>query len=445
MPQGPHILDSPKTENSVARLPSQGILLNKNFLIQYGVSLGSGVASFLGLSGLGHVIQDENFYSAAAAILATFNTYFVFMDLGYNNELMRDLQSAAAEEKSRAVANGFLSLLYLRLLLCATIVPLAMIQGFLSSPNSNHSASFGIFALSHIFYATLLTFDSLHFAEGAPNKATAVKIVRLIANLTLPIFLYFWPDELLESIFYKYLAAVIALTLLSAALQRRLLARVLQFGIIPNAEYFRSFVNRIAKSAAFPTLAVVGAFMVQTALFHGQGLTSLATYVAAVSLLSPISTGMQTISQLMQRDLGGWAASDLFKARQQIRKCNRVIAVIGVIGIIGILLFYHAGIIQLFLKHVDSNFPLYLTLLGIQQTMASMQVQLVNFLQFRKRFRIMFTLGSVLTILTTLIVSKFSISDGATGNLISGTILGLLSLVAFLRVASRELKGDKPC
>ncbi len=418
---------------------SRKAVFNGSFLIQYGVSLGSGVASFLSLSMLGRVLPSEEMYSAVAAILATFSTYFVFFDLGYTSELMRDLNTAPQASRAEAASQGFLSLLYLRLMICLLVIPLSLVQGFVSGANGAQVAAFGIFSLSFLFFAFFSTLDTVYFAEAKPIQAVSTKMLRLAASLTLPLIVYIRSDLSLSELFWAYLAILSVFSSVALVLNRHTIVKLFHLGWIPKAEPFKSFLLRCMKSSVAPSLTMLGAFFIQTALYRGEGLGSLSTYVAGVSLISPISTMMQTLSTLVQRDLILSVTSDLKLVKSQVYRTTSLIALVGVLGILSVIGLYKVGVVGYFLKHIDDNFGSIFALLGLHITMATIHTQFFNVLQFRKRYRLLFKAGLLLNGVGVPMVAYLSLKEGIMGSLYGGCMLSLATLMVYFWLYKRDL------
>jgi O-antigen/teichoic acid export membrane protein len=417
---------------------SQKAVLNRSFLIQYGASLGSGIAGFVGLALLGRVLHEQALYSTTAAILATFSTYFVFFDLGYTSELMRDLSEAPQEERERGAAQGFLSLLYLRLFLCVFVIPLSLVQGYFSGADGQHTLAFGLFSLSFLFFSFFSTWDSLAFGEGRPTRAVTTKLLRLVASLCLPAVVFGFQILELNQLFVAYLAILGLLSLGAGVIYRREIRRLFRFGWLPERTGFQSFLIRCMKSSLTPSLSMLGAFLIQTALYKGEGLDSLSTYVAAVALISPLSTMMQTLSSLVQRELSLSSHLDLSKTRSKVYRTSGLMAIIGLLGVLCIACFYKLGLVGYFLKHVESSFILIFALLAFQVTLVSIQVQFFNVLQFRKKYRLLFKIGLLLTLGGVPLVCYFSITAGVLGSLYSGSLVSVCSLFVYYWHFRRE-------
>ncbi|MEI8025245.1 MAG: hypothetical protein WCI18_02745 [Pseudomonadota bacterium] len=418
---------------------SKKAVFNGGFLIQYGVSLGSGVAGFLSLAMLGRVLPSEAMYSAVAAILATFSTYFVFFDLGYTSELMRDLNTAPPARREEAASQGFLSLLYLRFLICLLVIPLSLVQGFISGADGDHVAAFGIFSLSFLFFAFFSTLDTVYFAEAKPIQAVSTKMLRLAASLTLPVIVYIRTDLNLSELFLAYLAILSVFSLMAFVLNRHTIKKLFHLGWIPKSEPFKSFLVRCMKSSLTPSLTMLGAFFIQTALYRGEGLGSLSTYVAGVSLISPISTMMQTLSSLVQRDLILSVTSDLKLAKLQVYRTSGLIALVGFLGILSVIGLYKIGLINFFLKHIDDNFSPIFALLGVQITVATIYTQFFNVLQFRKRYRLLFKTGVLLNGVGVPVVAYLSLKEGIMGSLYGGCLLSLATLIVYFWLFKKDL------
>jgi hypothetical protein len=193
------------------------------------------------------------------------------------------------------------------------------------------------------------------------------------------------------------------------------------------------------KSAATPSLSMLGAFFIQTALYRGEGLESLSTYVAGISLMSPVATLMQTLSSLVQRDLSLSVASDLKAAKAQVYRTSGLIALAGFIGVLSVIGLYKIGIVNYFLKHMDDTFITIFSLLGLQVTSANIYTQFFNVLQFRKRYRLLFKAGLLLNVLLVPLVAYVSLKEGIMGSLYSVSLMSLVTLFVYYGLFRRDL------
>jgi len=229
---------------------------------------------------------------------------------------------------------------------------------------------------------------------------------------------------------------------LSAAaffLNRHTIRKLFHVGWLPKPQPFQSFVVRCMKSAATPSLSMLGAFLIQTALYRGEGLESLSTYVAGISLISPVATMMQTLSSLIQRDLSLSVASDLKVAKVQVYRTSSLIALAGFMGVLSVIALYKIGIVNYFLKHIDDTFITIFALLGLQVTSANIYTQFFNALQFRKRYRLLFKAGLLLNVLLVPLVAYVSLKEGIMGSLYSVSLLSLVTLFVYFGLFRRDL------
>jgi O-antigen/teichoic acid export membrane protein len=416
---------------------------SRKFMVQYGASLAAGFGSFIGLALLGRVLPNEDIYSQVAAILGSFNFYFVFMDLGFSAELMRDVHKAKKEGQNKDGLQSFLSLLYFRLIICALAIPIAVFHGVYSGQTYAAAPAFGMFALSFIGFAVYSTFDSYYFAINEPTKAVSMKTLRFLSSLLLPLFLLRHQQFSLETIFSIYLLIVIALSGIGIFLHRALIGEIFSQYTIPDRSYFLDFVGRCLKSSSALIIATAGALAVQMSLYKGQGMNSLATYIAAISLLSPVTTAMQTISQLVLMDLGIWAVEDITSAKRHILKSTMIITLFGFFGGLGLYVSYRIGLIELFLRHIDHSFPAILLFLTIQMTASSVYVQFINFLQFRKQYRILFFGTSVFTIISTPVLFVLSGNFGVKGYAVGSAIISICNLGLLYYLYRSEIKKSR--
>ncbi len=417
-------------------------LSSPKFIVQYGASLAAGFGSFIGLALLGRVLPSEGIYSEVAAILGSFNFYFVFMDLGFSSELMRDCQGPKGEDQTRSNFQSFLSLLYFRLIICAVAIPVAVFHGMYSGQSEAAAPAFGMFATSFIGFAVLSTFDSYYFAINDPIKAISFKSMRFITSVLLPLLLLKFENFSLENIFFIYLLMVLVVTGIGIYWHRKLITALFAVSFLPSRERFFDFLFRCLKSSSSLIIAMVGALAVQMSLYKGQGMTGLATYIAALSLLSPVTTAMQTISQLVLMDLGIWAVGDPLSAKRHILKSTLIISLFGCMGGLGIYLFYRIGLIDFFLKHIDSSFPMILLFLTIHMTASSVYVQFINFLQFRKQYRGLFIGTLVFTIVSSPALFLLSGTYGVEGYAIGSSIFSVLNLGMLYFLFRQELKNS---
>ena len=432
-------------------VPIKKFFLNKNFIIQYAVSLLNGVASLLCLTLLGRIYTNTEQYSEVSNIVSLFTAYFVFMDLGYTAEFMRDAQHKPLSEISPEISpdvsekisktttsRAFVSLIWLRWGVALLLLPAAFFQGIGSGLLLNDAFAFVIFAASLFVFAIFATLDSLHLAEGNASKAISVKLIRSLVSVSFPATLMIFPQNRLSLIFSLYLTVSLVFGAVGIYTQRHTLSRAFSSGFFPDAKAFSLFGHRCLKVAATPLFGLLGAFIVQTTLFRGQGLHALATYVAAISLMSPVTTAMQTVNQIVLKDIAHWATHETHAALIRLWKVTLVVAAIGIAGVCGILAFYSLGVVDLFLKHLDSTFTTVLLLVATMQIMAAMQVQFFNFLQFRKRYRTLFISGATVSVVSTFLVSFGSLQFGVWGNLIGSLIAGLAMLTVTTTLAHRE-------
>lgn len=417
-------------------------LSSPKFIVQYGASLAAGFGSFIGLALLGRVLPSEGIYSEVAAILGSFNFYFVFMDLGFSSELMRDCQAQKGGDQTRSNFQSFLSLLYFRLIICAVAIPVAVLHGTYSGQSEAAAPAFGMFATSFIGFAVLSTFDSYYFAINEPIKAISFKSMRFITSVLLPMLLLKFQNFSLENIFLIYLLMVFVVSAIGFYWHRKLITAIFSVSFLPSRERFFDFLFRCLKSSSSLLIAMVGALAVQMSLYKGQGMNGLATYIAALSLLSPVTTAMQTISQLVLMDLGTWAVGDPMSAKRHILKSTLIIILFGCVGGLGIYIFYRIGLIDFFLKHINSSFPVILLFLTIQMTASSVYVQFINFLQFRKQYRALFFGTLIFTIVSAPALFLISGNYGVEGYAIGSSIISILNLGMLYFLFRHELKNS---
>ncbi len=418
---------------------------NPRFFVQYGAAIINGLASLFCLTILGRVYPSSEQYSAIANIVTLFTAYFVYLDLGYTTEMMRDLRVEHEDPNppsSEHVSNAFLNLLWLRVAVVALLVPAALAQGLFSGTDNSAILGFGLFALSMIFFAFHATLDSLHLAEGQTSRAVFVKLVRTLVSVLFPLVLAIRKPNHLGIIFLIYFGISFFVCSLTAWTQRKTLTRIFARGYLPHWSSFKEFGRRCLKIGATPLTALTGSFIVQTALFRGQGLDKLATYVAAISLMSPVTTAMQTISQIVLKGIGDRAVQSPQLAWRHVWKSSLLVAFVGVTGFASILACYAAGVVDLVLKHLDSSFLPIFCLAASAQLLASFQVQFFNFLQFQKRYRALFWGSTIVSLVTTLGVASASLRFGVWGNLWGG-VLGNFALLSTVAIIARH-EGTRP-
>lgn len=401
------------------------------------MSILTGFSNLISLTLLGTLFTEPATYSSVATVLSTFSSYFVFLELGYNAELTRDFDQQKTSTGGVEAA-GFLSLLYVRMVITCFLVAAAFLQGFFSGLGKQGAAVFSVFSLSFFVYALLATFDSYHWAKGEASQSISVKVVRIFVALLLPAMIYFFPTQDLFFIFKAYTFFVLLLGSGMVFLKWSLIKKVFAQGYLPKKDYFESFALRCVKSAATPSLNVLCFLLMQTVLFKAQGLGNLASYVGAVSLLAPMTIAMQTISQLVLRDLTVLTGHDLLSARKHINKTNNLILSIGIFSLLTVLGLYKLGVIGIFLKHIDSSFIWIWTGLALQNIFLSMQVQLFNFLQLRKRYRILGLASIVLFAITTAAVGYFSFAYGLFGYALSIAAAAFVGYLMIHQLSQRE-------
>ena len=451
------------TEQTIHKLTSmtgalhsfRRFVLSKNFVVQYIVSILTGFSNLLSLTFFGNLFTEPATYSSVATVLSTFSSYFVFLELGYNAELTRDFDNpqtiggadgivsgsqgrSAGGSQGRREASGFLSLLYFRWIITCVLVGTAFFQGFFSGLGKQGSMVFGVFSLSFFVYSLLATFDSYYWAKGEASRSISVKIVRIFVAISLPAMLYFFPTQDLVSIFTAYSCFVLVLGAGMVFLKQSLLKRVFAEGYFPEKDYFKSFALRCLKSAAPPGLSLLGVLLMQTVLFKSHGVGNLASYVAAMSLLAPITIALQTVCQLVLKDLTFFTQNDLLSVGKHIRKANTLILFIGIIGILAVLALYKLGIVGIFLKHLDGSFVWIWTAIAFQNIFLAMQVQGLNFLQLRQRYRGLFLAAIVLFSLTTASVGYCTFMYGLVGYVWSTTAAAFFGFLMIHQISRRE-------
>jgi O-antigen/teichoic acid export membrane protein len=125
----------------------------RDAVVQYGLSLASGLASFLALKLMQHTVPSPERYSQLSTILLSFTTFQLITDFGTQTEFIRNYRSADKLGKVTLKTILFQSRLALGLLAVIVSLVYSVSAGF----GAEMTLAFLLFQLSLIPFAVMTT------------------------------------------------------------------------------------------------------------------------------------------------------------------------------------------------------------------------------------------------------------------------------------------------
>ncbi len=265
-----------------------------DFAVQYWAALVSSAAGLGCLSALAHLMTTEAEFARVSSMLAQYTMYAVVLELGVTIEGARWW---AGRRVDTAALTAILVLVRGGLALLAFAG--GVVQAIVSRFTAVETLGLLLLLLSLFPYAVLLSLDGVFIAQGRHRAAILAKLSRAIAFVVVPAAAWLLPEAAAWLVLAAYTAGVTAVALVILARRHRL-----PWPLFDHArEHLLPFVAGWLP-AAWPPLLMAALFLgLNGLLYRVQGVETLATFAVAVSLVGPISLGMQAANQLALRAL----------------------------------------------------------------------------------------------------------------------------------------------
>lgn len=285
----------------------------KGGLIQYGLSVTSGLANFAALKILQHTAPNHEIYSQLSTILISFTTYQLLTDLGTQTEFLRTFKNSDRREHPALLH----ILLQSRLALGGASFVVAAAYAFLAGFSGEMTLAFLVYQLAFVPFAFMSTADSFFLASEDFGKAILSRVARLVA---LALFLcsatIYKTNVLLVSSLFSTLAFVTFAAATWFLLLRPHARGDHHLPILSSrwwqlaGEIKKPFLTGSAIAGVFVVLQFVQSFVAQAFLVRSIGETSLSAINTSLAVATPAILAFQTLNQLQLPSVAEWTKAN---------------------------------------------------------------------------------------------------------------------------------------
>ncbi|NBO38424.1 hypothetical protein EBU99_07550 [bacterium] len=301
-------------------------------LIQYGLSVGSGLANFVGLKILQHISPSAEIYSRLSLLLLSFTTFQLLADLGTQIEFLRIYKKNSSEKRSQSIE----VLLKSRLTLGLGATLIAAIYAAFAGFTVPMAIAFIIYQGAFIPFAVVSTADSILLAEEQFAKAILSRISRLFALgafLATAVLLScqpMWMIALSSTLTFALVGMITWIVSLKPRLDKNFASQFLRIAAWAQQSHeMRAFARGSALAAMIILFQFAQGFLGQSYLVRRIGEENLSDLNTALALATPAVLALQTLTQLLMPSVAGWPNLSLATVRNSfIVFCARATAVL---------------------------------------------------------------------------------------------------------------------
>lgn len=320
----------------------------KGGLIIYGLSVASGLANFLALKGLHHLVPSEELYSQLSLLLLSFTTFQILTDLGTHAQFLKSDSDVPAEQKQTLS----LFLLQCRLALGAMACVISFFYSLSARFSNELTLAFLIYQLSLIPFAFMSTADSCFLASGQFAKAILSRVARLLG---LCAFMgSVWLTEG-KSLAVAATASTLTFVILAwfswKAVFRPMMPLQRNFsffssGVLKNlGSTATEFLRGSAVAGIFILLQVAHSFFGQSYMVRSVGETNLASFNTSTAVATPAILAFQTLLQLKLPSVAKWSQKTELSFRKEFLQFSLVLLLMAVVMLGGLWLAHLTGTI----------------------------------------------------------------------------------------------------
>jgi O-antigen/teichoic acid export membrane protein len=323
----------------------------KGGLIQYALSVTSGLANFAALKILQHTAPNHAVYSQLSTILLSFTTYQLLTDLGTQTEFFRTFKNSERRELPALLH----ILLQSRLALGIVSFLVAAGYAFLAGFSSEMTLAFLVYQLAFIPFAFVSTADSFFLASEDFGRAILSRVARLVAlalflcSATLNKTNILLVSSLFSTLTFIIFAFATWFLLLRPHARGDHSLPILSLRWWQQAgELKKPFLAGSAIAGAFVVLQFVQSFVAQAFLVRSIGETSLSAINTSLAVATPAILAFQTLNQLQLPSVAQWTKANNKEIKTSLLRYAFRIGVVFVLMTTGLWIAHRLGWVSWF-------------------------------------------------------------------------------------------------
>jgi len=375
----------------------------KDAVVQYGLSLASGLASFLALKLMQHTVSDSARYSQLSTILLSFTTFQIITDFGTQTEFIRNYRSADKARRHSVKMVLFQSRLALGLVALIVSFIYSVSAGF----GSEMTQAFLLFQLSLVPFAVMTTSDTIFIAEEKFSKVVFARLSRILAigAFLLPTLL---PRE--TSLYLPVISFTLTLFFCSVLTWKLSLSKSLNqntrtlfslFNMPSSSQDTRSsfFLGSLIAASVIAFQLTQG-LVAQAFLVREVGEISMTSFNTSIAIATPAILAFQTLSQLEMPRVANWTTLNNSVVKEQFYRYALKLITIFTVMICGLWMTEQIGMVRWFFPFSNIEVIKLSSMLILCHALLNLCNPTIALCQYRKNVRPFF-----LTLVTALPLS----------------------------------------
>ncbi len=362
----------------------------RDAVVQYGLSLASGLASFLALKLMQHTVPSPERYSQLSTILLSFTTFQLITDFGTQTEFIRNYRSADKLGKVTLKTILFQSRLALGLLAVIVSLVYSVSAGF----GAEMTLAFLLFQLSLIPFAVMTTSDTIFIAEENFSRAVFARMSRMFAigAFLLPSLL---SNEI--SLYAPVLSFTVMLFFCSVltwklSLRKNLVRNTSTFFSLlylspkthhTQAQFFRGSLI----AASIIAIQIIQGLVALAFLLREIGEKSMTNFNTSIAIATPAILAFQTLSQMQMPKVANWTTLNNATVNEQIYRYALKLIVIFTVMICGLWVTEQVGLARWFFPFSNSEVIKLSSMLILAHAILNLGTPTIALCQYRKSVR----------------------------------------------------------